>query len=79
MPQWRPPRLSYWLFTSCVLYINGLATAFNDSAFLSVYDVKIKSKLLVFRAVSTTINDQGCQHVTGVFESIRMPLSKSAG
>ncbi len=35
--------------------------------------------LLVFGAVSTTINDQGCQHVTGRFESTRMPLSKSAG
>ncbi len=40
---------------------------------------KIKSKLLVFGAVSTTINNQGCQHVTGRFESIRMPLNKSAG
>ncbi len=38
-----------------------------------------KSKLLVFGAVSTTINDQGCPHVTGRFESIRMPLNKSAG
>ncbi len=26
---------------------------------------QIKSKLLVLGAVSTTINDQGCQHVTG--------------
>ncbi len=40
---------------------------------------QIKSKLLVFGAVSTTINDQGCQHVTGRFESIRMSLNKSAG
>ncbi len=34
---------------------------------------------LVFGAISTTINDQGCQHVTGRFESIRMPLNKLAG
>ncbi len=40
---------------------------------------QIKSKLLVLGAVSTTINDQGCQHVTGRFESVRMPLNKSAG
>ncbi len=40
---------------------------------------QIQSKLLVFGAVSTTSNDQGCQHVTGRYESIRLPLSKSAG
>ncbi len=39
----------------------------------------IKSKLLVFGAVSTTIHDQGCQHVTERSESIKMPLNKSAG
>ncbi len=39
---------------------------------------QIKSKLLVLGAVSTTINDQGCQHMTRRFESIRMPLNKSA-
>ncbi len=38
-----------------------------------------KSKLLVLGAVRSTINDQGCQHVTGRFESIRIPLNKSAG
>ncbi len=36
----------------------------------------IKSKLLVFGAVSTTINDQGCQHVTKGFESIRTPFKQ---
>ncbi len=34
---------------------------------------QIKSKLLVFGAVNTTINDQECQHVTG-----RLLLSKQA-
>ncbi len=37
---------------------------------------QIKSKLLVLGAVKTTINDHGCQHVTGRFESTRMFLSK---
>ncbi len=37
---------------------------------------EIKSKLLVLGADSTTISDQGCQHVTGRFESIRMQLNK---
>ncbi len=41
--------------------------------------IQIKSKLLVMGAVKTTINDQGCQHVTGRFESIRMFLSKQTG
>ncbi len=36
-------------------------------------------KLLVLGAVNTTISDQGCQHVTGSFESIRMLLNKPAG
>ncbi len=41
---------------------------------------QIKSKLLVLGAVQTTINDQGCQHVTGGgVESIRMFLSKQTG
>ncbi len=40
---------------------------------------QIKLKLLVFGAVIATINDQGCQHVTGRLESIRMCLNKSAG
>ncbi len=39
---------------------------------------QIKSKFLVFGADSTVINDQGCQHVTGRFESIWMPLDTSA-
>ncbi len=39
----------------------------------------IKSKLLVLGAISTTINDQKCQHVTGRFESIGMSKNKSAG
>ncbi len=39
----------------------------------------IKSKLLVLEAFNTTINDQGCQHVTGRFESIIMLLNKPAG
>ncbi len=39
----------------------------------------IKSKLLVLGAVNTIINDQGCQHVTGRFESIRMLLNKPDG
>ncbi len=38
-----------------------------------------KSKLLALGAVNTTINDQECQHVTGRFESIRMPLNTRAG
>ncbi len=40
---------------------------------------RIKSKLLVMGAGITTINDQGCQHVTGRFESIRRLLNKPAG
>ncbi len=40
---------------------------------------EIKSKLLVLAAVNTALNDQGCQHVTGRFESIRMLLNKPAG
>ncbi len=40
---------------------------------------QIKSKLLVLGADKTTINDQGCQHVTGRCESIRMFLSKRTG
>ncbi len=41
---------------------------------------QMKSKLLVLGAVNTTINDQGCQHVTGGgLESIRMLLSKQTG
>ncbi len=40
---------------------------------------QIKSTLLVLKAVNSTINDQGCQHVTGMFESIRMLLNKPAG
>ncbi len=43
----------------------------------SCAQIKIKSKLL--GAVKITINDQGCQHVTGRFESIRMFLSKQTG
>ncbi len=43
------------------------------------YLVIIKSKLLVLGAVNTAINDQGCQHVTGRFEPIRMLLSKQTG
>ncbi len=39
----------------------------------------IKSKLLALRAVNDTMNDQGCQHVMGRFESIRMLLSKQTG
>ncbi len=39
----------------------------------------IQSKLLVSGAVNATINDQGCQHVTSRFESIRMFLSRQAG
>ncbi len=37
------------------------------------------NQLLVLGVVSTTINDQGCQHAAGRFQSIRMPLNKSAG
>ncbi len=44
-----------------------------------MYNFTIKSKLLVLVAVNTNINDQGCHHVTGMFESIRMPLNKSDG
>ncbi len=40
--------------------------------------VQIKSKLLVSGAVTTTINDQECQHQTGRFESIRLLFNKSA-
>ncbi len=40
---------------------------------------RIKSKLLVLGAVNTTINDKGCHHVTGRFESTRMLLSKQTG
>ncbi len=40
---------------------------------------QIKSKLLVLGAVNTTIKDQGCQNVTGRFESNRMLLNKPAG
>ncbi len=40
---------------------------------------QIKSKLMVLGAVNTAINDQGCQHVTGRFETIRMLLNKPAG
>ncbi len=40
---------------------------------------QIKSKLLVLGAVNTTINDQGCQHVTGRLELMRMRLNKPAG
>ncbi len=36
-------------------------------------------KITGLGAVNTTINDQGCQHVTGRFESIRMLLNKPAG
>ncbi len=36
-------------------------------------------KLLVLGAASSTINDQGCQHVTGRFESIRMLSNKPLG
>ncbi len=43
------------------------------------YPFQIKSKLLAFGAVSTTINDQGYQHMTRRFESIRVPLNKSTG
>ncbi len=39
----------------------------------------IKSNLLVLGAGYTTINDQGCQHVTRRFESIRMLLNKPTG
>ncbi len=40
---------------------------------------QIKSKLLVLGAVKTIINYQGCQHVTGRFESIGMFLNKQTG
>ncbi len=40
---------------------------------------QIKSKLLVLGAVNTTLSDQGCQHVMGRFESIRMLFNKPAG
>ncbi len=40
---------------------------------------QIKSRLLVFGAVITTLNDQGCQHMTRRIESIRLPLNRSAG
>ncbi len=36
-------------------------------------------KVMVLGAVKTTINDHGCQHVTGRIESIRMFLSKQTG
>ncbi len=49
-----------------------------EMAAMHLYD-QIKSKLLVLGAVNTTINDQGCQHVTGKFESIRKLLNKPAG
>ncbi len=56
----------------------GELTMFPILLFIA-YRLQIKSKLLVFGAVSTTINDQGCQHVKGRFESIRMFLSKQTG
>ncbi len=53
--------------SSCTFYSRALDT------------YQIKSKLLVLGAVKTTINDKGCQHVTGRFESIRKLLNKPAG
>ncbi len=52
-----------------------LPVHWHDSI-LSLSSEFIKSKLLVLGEFKTTINDQGCQHVTGRFESIRMFVSK---
>ncbi len=60
-----------------VLQVKPTSTRFSINNFNTSED-QIKSKLLVFGAVSTTIDDQECQHVTGRFESIRMLLNKSA-
>ncbi len=38
--------------------------------------ISIKSKLLVLGAIYTTVNDQGGQHVTRRFESVRVLLNK---
>ncbi len=65
----------YVLFWTCTsLFWNNNCTSINETL-----ETQIKSKLLAFGAVSTTLNDQGCQHVAGRFELIRMPLNKSDG
>ncbi len=59
--------------------MNSKLTGGKTAISVSLFSNQIKSKVLVFGAVSTNKNDQGCHHVTGKFESIRMPLNKSAG
>ncbi len=56
-----------------ILQINTMHKLPHRTQVRSNQSNPIKSKLLVLGAVSTTINDQGCQHVTRRFESIRMP------
>ncbi len=56
----------------------GKGTKFQE-AIGSINVHQIKSKLLALGAVNATINDQGYQHVTGRFKSIRMLLNKLAG
>ncbi len=73
---WGFPLKTKWY---SLILMNSKITGVKTAQSVSLFSNQIKSKVLVFGAVSTTINDQGCQHVTGKFESIRMPLNKSAG
>ncbi len=69
MPTARPPAANSITFTLYFTFLYAKKIPQRS---------QIKSNLLVLGAVKTTINDQGCQHVTGRFKSIRMPLNKSA-
>ncbi len=73
-----------WIFIRSVHQIKSKQSYWSSGQLLYYYNIVLLYTIYntiyyIYYYNSTTINDHGCQHVTGRFESIRMPLNKSAG